>query len=278
MSDFEIREYRPEDIPQLSALWQETFGDSEHFVSEFFRMLPDMGTGLAAVSGDSVMGAAYVLTGQELVLNRLEHFTDEDCAPVIGYIYAVSVFPDFRNRGIGSALVKAAAEEAGKREADIVCTLPASESLYKWYGELIGVNCVLRRSSEIIGSAPLEMYMPLSSAEYMLRRENMLSGRPHLHLSAPSLEFERILCAESGGGFYAAGCGIAAAYKENGRGVITELICADENQRERAAASIGDALGVSEVELLSPSSGGSAYIAADSDKIVPDTVWNLSFD
>lgn len=275
MSNCIIREYENKDVEKLKALWLENFEDEENFVNQFFRMLKDTGTGLVAEIDGTIAGAAYVLCGQELILPSCG---EKEHAPVCGYIYAVAVNKNYRHNGIGGALVKAAAEKAREREAEIITILPAEESLYGWYEKLIGVKCALYRKKQIIKSAPLELYMPLSSTEYMLWRENLLKDRPHLHLSDFSLELERIMCVENGGGFYAAGCGIAAAYKDGEKGIIRELICADESQRRIVAASIGTALGVEEVELYSPAESGELYIAADRDIIPADTVWNLSFD
>ena len=272
MTDCTIREYSAEDIPALSSLWKRSFGDGERLVAEFFRLLPDMGTALAAVSGaNEVLGMASVITGMELISSAKK-------PPVCGYIYAVAVDESSRGQGLGRALTVAAAKKAVEREAEIICTLPAEASLYGWYEELIGVKCALRRSVRTIDSAPLELSMELSSTEYMLWRENMLRGRTHLHLSNPSLEFQRILCRENGGGFYAAGSGIAAAYRDGDTGVIRELICADAAQRETVAASIGAALGTARVLLYEPDPDGLPYIAADPGSIPEDCLWNLSFD
>ncbi len=277
MSNFIIREYEGRDIGKLTDLWLRNFDDGEHFVGEFFRLLRDMGTGIVAEINGEIAGAAYVLCGQELILGSGNPFSNNGKSPVCGYIYGVAVDEEFRHQGIGGALVKAAAVKAREREADVVTLLPAEKSLYGWYEEIIGVKCALYRKKERIKSAPLELYMPLTSTEYMLWRENMLKDRPHLHLSNPSLEFEKILCAENGGGFFAAGCGIGAGYKDGECGIIRELICADESERHIVAASIGAALGVEEVELYSPSEEGEPYIAADRD-IPKDCIWNLSFD
>ena len=63
MRDFDIREYNAEDIPALSRLWEKTFEDSPALIADFFRLLPDMGTGLAAVQNGEIVGAAYVIMG-----------------------------------------------------------------------------------------------------------------------------------------------------------------------------------------------------------------------
>ncbi|MGI5976322.1 MAG: GNAT family N-acetyltransferase [Candidatus Limivicinus sp.] len=270
MSDFSIREYRKEDIPQLSALWINVFGDSEEFVNEFFSALPDIGGGLAALEGDKIIGAAYVLTGQELA-------SQSGGAPVLGYIYGVAVDESFRGKGVGSELVKRAAELGRKREAKIICTLPASDELYGWYEKLIGLKPVLWRERQTIKSEKLEESMPLSSTEYMLWREGMLKGKNHVRLSNFSLEFEKKLLSCYGGGYYATESGVAAAYVEDGKTVIVELVCMDRAAVRQSAASVGAILGTDEVTLLLPSEKGEKYIAADGE-LPKDCVWNLTFD
>lgn len=139
MTDMIVREYRPEDIPALSALWARVFGDSVALIGDFFRLLPDMGTGLAAEADGEIAGAAYIITGMELA----------DCGnrpPVCGYIYAVAVEERFRGLGLGGRLTLAAAEKGRERGASIICTLPAESALYNWYEKLLGVQCALYRA------------------------------------------------------------------------------------------------------------------------------------
>lgn len=269
MTELTIREYRPEDIPALTRLWMDSFGDSEKLISEFFRLLPDMGTGLVAQQDGKLIGMAYAITGMELL-------GVEEKPPVCGYIYAVAVDKAHRGLGAGRILSIAAADKAKERGAGIICTLPAEPSLYKWYEEIISVQCALYRRRELVDSAEFEPVMELSSTEYMLWRENMLKDRPHLHLSNPSLEFQRILCREYGGGFYAVGSGIAAAYRDGDMGIIRELICPPQD-RLALAASIGSALGTEKLSLFEPCEDGDAYIAA-SRPLPSDCLWNLSFD
>lgn len=273
MAEFIIREIRPGDIPALTALWAETFGDSEHLIREFFRLLPDMGGGVAAVRTGEVIGAAYAITGMELAGAGME-------AIACGYIYAVAVSKAYRRLGAGRALTLAAAELAKSRGAQIICTLPAEASLYGWYKDILGVDCVLRRKKRLIKSAAIAPCIRLSSTEYMLWRENMLRDKPHLRLSTPALEFQRLLCEAYGGGFFACGPGIAAAYTDGDRGIVRELLSADGRGRDEAAVSIGAALGVRELLLFEPAGRdeGQAYIAAHPGSVPDACVWNLSFD
>ena len=273
MTAFNIREYEPADIPALTALWARTFGDSEGLIGAFFRLLPDMGSGAVAVKDGQVIGAAYVITGLELAGAGAK-------PPVCGYIYAVAVDEAHRHLGAGRALTLAAAQLGRGRGAEIICTLPAELSLYGWYRDILGVDCALRRKTHFIRSAAVDPCMKLSASEYGLWRENMLMGRAHLRLSCSSLEFARLLCEEYGGGLFACGSGIAAAFKDESRGIIRELICRDDGERDHVAASIGAALGTEHVLVFEPASGGEGepYIAALPGAVPPDCIWNLSFD
>lgn len=176
MSEFSIREYREEDIPALSLLWQNTFDDSEALIADFFRLLPGMGTGLTAVKDGIPRGAAYVISGMELV-NPYGHTVP------CGYIYAVAVDESCRGLGMGSALTRAAAEKGLELGAAFICTLPAGDSLYDWYNELIGVSCALCRKTELIKCFPFAEVAPISAAEYGVLREKLLCGREHLRLA-----------------------------------------------------------------------------------------------
>ncbi len=270
MTDMIVREYRPEDIPALSALWARVFGDSVALIGDFFRLLPDMGTGLAAEADGEIAGAAYIITGMELA----------DCGnrpPVCGYIYAVAVEERFRGLGLGGRLTLAAAEKGRERGASIICTLPAESALYNWYEKLLGVQCALSRAESRLPAAGGEPVMALSSTEYMLWRETMLRGRCRLRLSNPSLEFQRLLCREYGGGFFAAGGCVGAAYREGDEALIRELI-GPEEARPRCAAAIAAHLGAKYALLYTPAPAGRPYIAALPGAIPPGCVWNLSFD
>ncbi len=271
MRDFDIREYNAEDIPALSRLWEKTFEDSPALIADFFRLLPDMGTGLAAVQNGEIVGAAYVIMGMELLCGEAK--------PVPGgYIYAVAVEERCRGLGIGSALTRSARDEGLRRGAAFVCTLPASESLYGWYRELLGVESALFRSTFRADCAALEPVMPLSVTEYMLRRENILRGQTHLHLSYPALAFQYQLCKAYGGGFFAVGSGICAAYLDGETALIRELLLMDESKMGSAAASVGAAIGAKDFLLYSPAPEGEPFIAALPGDIPADCVWNLSFD
>ncbi len=271
MAECTLREYRAADVPALSLLWRDVFGDPLRFTAEFFAMLPDMGSAVVAEADGKIVGAASVINGFELVGKRRK-------PPVVGYIYGVMVAPEYRSRGIGKALTLEAAALARRRESTLICTLPADAPLYGWYHRLLGFECVLRREKHELACAAREPVMELSATEYMLWRENLLRDRNHLRPSQVTLEFQRRFSKYFGGGLFACGSGICTAELDGDLCLIKELITNTPADCPLIAASVGAALGAEKCVYYLPSREGEAYIAAPPGSIPGDCVWNISFD
>ncbi len=271
MCDAVIREYRRGDIPEMSALWQAVFGDSEALVNSFLELLPGMGTAAVAEVNGKIAGAAYAVTGMELAGANGKTQT-------CGYIYAVAVAPEFRGGGLGRALTERSAELARARGAEVICTLPAEESLYAWYKTILGTECALHRQRLEVESAAAAPVLSLITAEYGHRREALLKDRCHLRPAHTTLEFQCRFCEELGGGLYSCGGGICAAYLEDGAAVIKELIAPDGTDAAAVAASIGAELGTARAVYYLPAPDGEPYLAAIPGSIPPGCVWNITFD
>lgn len=271
MNKVQYREYRPGDVPALSLLWREVFGDPLSFTANFFALLPDMGSCVVAEEDGAILGAASIVNGFELV-------TRQKRRPVVAYLYGVMVREQDRGRGIGKGLCLEAAALAERRESEILTTLPADRPLYGWYRKLLGLECVLHRKRFETGCAPREAVMEMSSTEYLLWRDNLLRGRAYLRPSPPTMEFERRFCQSLGGGLYACLSGICAAYLEGETCVIKELITNSAADAALIAASVGAFLGAKTAVWYLPAREGEAYLAAKPGLIPADCVWNLTFD
>lgn len=267
------REYTPDDIPALTALWTRVFGDTEEFVSGFFRMLPNMGSCVLMEAGEKVIAEASVITGFELQLAK-------GGAPECGYIYAVAVDETFRGRGLGKELVEAAVRLAREREAFIICTLPASGTLYEFYSDAAGLVPALRRESYELPAKSVQLTMKLTATEYTFYREDMLRGRTFLRPSFFTMDFQRFLCENAGGGLYAAMNGICTAVvdKNESTCICHEIIAATKADCDEIAASIAAELGCRKARYWLSSVSGDSFIAAEPGKIPPDAVWNLAFE
>lgn len=270
MNDTSIRRYRAEDIPALTKLWAGTFGDSEALIDAFFRLLPGMGDGLVAERGGAVVGMAWLI--DDLWLVRPDG-RETRC----GYLYAVAVEPCSRGQGAGAALSRAAFALGQERGAELLCTEPAEPGLFAWYEKTLGVSCALRRRRETV---PARRGAPArhDAEAYGERREALLAGRTHLRPGYSALAFAWFLCAEYGGGFYTVGDGIAAAYMEDGRALIRELLAPEGADRQALAAALAAQLGAEEALLFTPDPTGEPYLSAPPGTLPEDTVWGLSFD
>ena len=271
MSEAVIRKIQASDLPALRRLWAETFGDPEELIDAFFRLLPGMGTGLAAVEAGRVLGAAYAITGLEL-------FSAEGQKRPFGYLYAVAVDEAARHRGLGRALSRACADEAKALGCAFFCTQPAEPSLFDWYGEILDLRCALRRRQERLPAREAAPSMALSPTDYRFWRRQLLWGKTHVRLGDSALLFQHSLCKSCGGGFYAVGDGGAAAYRDGETCVVRELLCPPDADRRSLAASLAAALGAKEALLCTADPAGAPYIAAEDGAFPPDCQWNLSFD
>ena len=263
MTDFVIRECREADHASLKAIWAECFGDPEQMVDSFLNILPRMGFGLCAEIDGEVAGAAYMIEGMRV--------GSEPCA----YLYAVGVFEKFRGHGLGSAISRACKKRAKERGAEIICTQPAQKTLYKWYESIIGTEYKLcRKKTELEAvSAPVGK---ISAEEYFALREDFLSGREHMSASLAVVEFERELCRAYGGDLFKTENGIAAAYIEDGKCHIKELL--STGNRHEEAAAVAAFLQVESAVLWEAAEDGLDYIAFDRDKMHKNCQWNISFD
>ena len=262
----EFRKLRPEDTPALVGLWHDVFGDPASYVEAFFRILPEIGGGVAAFAQNRLLGAAYMLCGQSLIEPRRER----RC----GYLYAVAVRPEARGRGVGATLCRETAALAEEQRCDILVTRPAEPGLFDWYARILGLRPALWRETRLL--APLPAALPvqrLDAAAYAARREALLADRPHLRLDAASMRLEQANCTAFGGALYAVGEGIAAATMSEGVLELRELLGAAEPE----AAALGATLGAQTVLLHRSADTGEACLAA-SQPLPAGTVWNLAFD
>ncbi len=263
MTDFVIRECREADNASLKAIWAECFGDPEQMVDSFLDILPRMGFGLCAEINGEVAGAAYMIEGMRV--------GSDACA----YLYAVGVFEKFRGHGLGSAISRACKERAKERGAEIICTQPAQKSLYKWYEDIIGTEHRLcRKKTELEAvHAPVER---IAAEEYFAVRESFLEDSEHMSASLAVIEFERELCHAYGGDLFKTENGIAAAYIEDGKCHVKELL--SKGNKHEEAAAVAAFLKVEKAVLWEATEEGLDYIAFDSNKMHKNCVWNISFD
>ena len=270
-----IREYKGGDIPELKKLWKEVFNDRDEFIDGFFSLLPGIGSGVVAEEGGKLLGAAYAVCGQHICSQ------DEKEGHVCGYIYGLAVKPEERGKGLGKALSTAARDMCLEHGADIAALLPAEDWLYAFYEKTLGMHTSLFRKITNIecedGFEP-DSVTEVTGSEYNVCRSKLLEGKEHVHLSGSSAELERLLCKAYGGGFYACGSGICAAYEMDGVLIIPEILC-DEADKLETAKSAARHLGLKSIAIYEPGNGNDTpYVISDKPELLKDVIWNLTFD
>ena len=169
-----------DDIPELTRLWKQAFGDSDEDIARFFRDLFPAATGFAARDGEKIAAMCFALPQQ---------LSCGDTVLSAAYLYAVATDEGYRGQGLCRALLAFAEKELKKRGADAVLLVPADEGLAAMY-ERLGYRGPARiwkpsEAKEALGTA--ESVRPV---EYAGLRETLLWDVPHVRYGKQLLEYE----------------------------------------------------------------------------------------
>lgn len=118
-----IRFGKTADIHEIMGIWEESFGDAQKEIAEFFRCL-------AGEVRVLVWEEEGRLSGQ-LCLLPVRLWSHGKAAKA-EYIYAVAVRKEARGRGIGTGLLEAATD-LSKKEGSCVVLVPADKALAGFY-------------------------------------------------------------------------------------------------------------------------------------------------
>lgn len=211
------------DAPDICRVWERSFGDAPETVRKLLEPETLENTVLAELGGH--------------VRGFMSGFHGLDFGGVrAGYIFALCTQPEYRGRGLGAAVLRAAVRRAFERGAELVCLHPASESLAQWYAHL-GLEtliCTVSVSTAVLPDCGVDL-RPVDAAEYAALRAEALPRVPRELLRAQELFY-----TGADGGFFeltgggARGC-VCVQSAENGL-EIRELICPEEHKNAAAAA------------------------------------------
>ena len=121
MSELSFRLSREGDIPALQRLWSEVFGDGEELTGEFFRLLWRPEYCRVAEDGGKIAAMGFCIPGATARGAR--------CS----YIYAMATAERYRGLGAAQKIGLGLIADAFASGADLVATLPAEDSLCRWY-------------------------------------------------------------------------------------------------------------------------------------------------
>jgi len=117
-------------LPELIEIWKECFGDSEEYISFFFK---------EKLIGNEIFDNQLVWLEQGKPVAMLSmlpaKLVSKEKKVPMWYIYAVATKTEWRKRGFAGALVDYANELAEKQEG-VTALVPASGSLFEYYQKL----------------------------------------------------------------------------------------------------------------------------------------------
>jgi len=118
-----IKHPEKENIPALTALWMQAFGDTEAFVKGFFSTGYSPDRSMVCFEEDAVVAALYWFD-----------CTWEDKR--IAYLYAIATDEKHRGKGICNALMKHTHKHLQEQGYAGALLMPAEESLENFYGKM----------------------------------------------------------------------------------------------------------------------------------------------
>ena len=147
------------DIPALTALWQEAFGDAPAQIRLFFDhgFSPDR----SLVLEDGELAAACYWFDCSLADKKL------------AYLYAVAVRKSCRGQGLGRHLMQEAHQYLLRQGYNAVVLVPGEESLFAWYATMGYVPCS-PMAEESVAAAGYTGLQQISPQEYVDARRQLL--------------------------------------------------------------------------------------------------------
>lgn len=208
------------DIPALTALWQEAFGDTPAQIRLFFDhgFSPDR----SLVLEDGELAAACYWFDCWLENKKL------------AYLYAVAVKYNRRGQGLGRRLMEEVHQHLYRQGYDAVVLVPGEESLFAWYAS-IGYTPCSPMVQETVTAAGNTRLQSLAPQEYAAAR------RVFLPAGGVTQEGENLAYMAAMFRFYRGDGFILAAAREGTEAFIPEIL--GQAELPAITAALGAATG-----------------------------------
>lgn len=163
-----IKRPEKENIPALTGLWMQAFGDSKDFIDGFFRTGFSYDRCLLAQAQGQLLAALYWFDCQ---------WQDKKVA----YLYAIATHESHRGKGICTELMKHTHRHLQKAGYSGAILVPADEGLARMYGKMGYIPC----ASQEMQNAKCKMQNePISVAEYRKLQSDLLPPDAVVHTDA----------------------------------------------------------------------------------------------
>ena len=257
----QFRLAKTEDLPRLTALWQEAFGDEKAVIESFWARCFDKIQVFCLFEKDELCAMACALPLQYVDMEGESH--------ACPYFYAVATAQAYRNRGLCRSLLTQAEAFLQKQGAKLFCLVPQGAALFAFY-EKLGYRSAfaLRERCLPAQKSTAVKLKKIDSTVYQNFRQIQLYGE---FIAYPDflLELQKAAGEAGGAGLYRLEnrdllC-VAAAEKHGQTLMIKEMLPADET----LAAHLAAHLGCKEVLLRSPEAAKPFAMAKAPDKDFP---------
>ena len=194
--DHKLRNPRNEDAQALRQIWDGIFGADD--VDVFFNNYYNPELCITAVIADTPVASCYLLPVGNLVAGG----QTLPCA----MIYGVATLPEYRNLGLGSAVVNALLRKGHDMGYSAIVLCPSGDSLFAYYGSRTGFRSWFYIREQEFNNLPTvnagAEIVPVSAEQYSRRRCGLLADIPHIQHDITALRYQELLCQFYGGGLY----------------------------------------------------------------------------
>lgn len=240
--DYTISFALAQDELPLKRLFLNCFDDTLGFVNMFFshHFVPE--NTVCVKKDDKIIGQTHLLSCT---------VAGKQCF----YIYGVCVDAEYRNNGIGKAMLAFIAKECKKRGFPVLLH-PQNEGLFSFYEKCGFSPCGYWKEITVEPKGtPCKLY-PVAPSEYKLIRDTKFSNETPLIWDGSSVEYALYQEAFFGFTAYKTENGdIVLAGVDDGETCIKETTAA-ENELESIAAAVKEKLGGETVHVLLPGNKG----------------------
>ncbi len=211
-----LRISEEKDINSLKELFKNVFDENDEALELFFKRIFEPEICYVCYEGDELISMVYIIP---TTLNGRK----------AGYLYAAATKDEFRGAGIMKGLIHYALSITAQ---EVCITLPASDSLYDYYGGL-GFKPLTSNTAKLTRAELEDMKKPFEEAELVVGgycgirnrvlKDNFLFWNNNFINYA--FEYNELYGAKIIKNNY----GYAVAYDEGERCYISEFICGDRN-------------------------------------------------
>ena len=206
-------------IPQLRALWQEAFGDSEEFLDLFFDTAFCTERSLCISESAEILAALYWF---DCTLNNEK----------IAYIYAVATSKQHRSKGLCRKLMEHTHSTLSQKGYKAAVLVPANKGLFDMYEKMEYKTCSYVSESEVTASCDKTKLTAITKAEFAALRKT------YLPQNAVIQEGENLDFLGSYAEFYKGDDFVFVSAKDGQKLIISELL-GNTDKADRIVKSLG---------------------------------------